>query len=117
MCFEAAANRGVALRAAAAIALLVLLWSFSPPADPRFRLCPFHWLTGHDCPFCGMTRAMFALAKGHFREALGFNKLSPLGFAMVFSLFWDTSCNGRLWRVGIAAFAVYGAVRVFVSGA
>jgi hypothetical protein len=105
-----------ALRAAAAVALLLVLWSCTPPAEPQFRLCGFHWLTGRDCPLCGMTRAVFALAKGHWREALGFNALSPLGFAMLFSVFWDHSLRGRLWRVGIAAFAVYGVLRVFFAG-
>ena len=105
------------LRIAAAVALLVVLWCYTPPADPRFRLCGFHWLTGRPCPLCGMTRAVFALAKGHFRQALGFNRLSPLGFAMLFSLFWNSSLRGRLWTVGIAAFAVYGLLRIFFAGA
>jgi hypothetical protein len=105
----------LALRAAAAVALLLVLWSYTPPADPRFRLCGFHWLTGRDCPLCGMTRALFALAKGHFRQALGFNALSPVGFAMLFSLFRDSSVRGRLWTVGIAAFAVYGVLRIFFA--
>ena len=109
--------RAPALRAAAAVALLLVLWSYTPPADPRFRLCGFHWLTGRPCPLCGMTRAVFALAKGHVRQALGFNALSPLGFTMLFSLFWDGNLRGRLWTVGIAAFAVYGVFRVFFGGA
>ena len=61
---------------------------------------------------CGLTRACFALAKGHVREALGFNALSPLGFAMLFSLFWDAPWRGRLWTAGIGAFAVYGVMRL-----
>lgn len=109
--------RAPALRIAAAIALLLLLWFYTPPAEPRFRLCGFHWLTGRPCPLCGMTRAVFALAKGHVRQALGFNALSPLGFAMLFSLFWDSSQRGRLWSAGIKALAAYGALRIFFPGA
>jgi len=46
-----------------AIALLFgALWLFRLPAQPAFRLCGFHWLTGRSCPFCGLTRAMFELA-------------------------------------------------------
>jgi hypothetical protein len=97
--------------------LLLFLWFYTPPAEPRFRLCGFHWLTGRPCPLCGMTRAVFALAKGHVRQALGFNALSPLGFAMLFSLFRDSSLRGRLWSVGIAVLAAYGALRIFVPGA
>ena len=104
------------LRCAAALALWALLWSYTPPAEPRFRLCGFHWLTGRPCPLCGMTRAMFALAKGHLSQGLGFNALSPLGFAMVFSLFHESSWRVGLWKAGIAAFAVYGILRVFFPG-
>jgi hypothetical protein len=89
------------------------LWFFTVPADPSVRLCGFHWLTGLPCPLCGMTRAMFALAKGHVLEALHFNALSPLGFAMVFSLFWNGRLRQWLWSGGAAAFAIYGVCRIF----
>ena len=102
-------------RPIAAILLLGVLWYFSPAPDPRFRLCGFYWLTGHECPFCGLTRALFALAKGDWAAALQFNALSPLGFAMLFSLFWKTPGRGRLWAAGLACFAAYGIVRQFVT--
>jgi hypothetical protein len=57
---------------------------------------------------------MFALAKGHLTEAIRFNALSPLGFAMLFSLFWNGPVTGRIWTAGVGAFAVYGVCRVFV---
>jgi Protein of unknown function (DUF2752) len=100
-------------RIAAAATLFAVLWAFTPPADPHFRLCGFYWLTGHPCALCGLTRAMFALAKGHFAQAEHFNALAPLGFAMVFSLFWNGRITGRLWTAGLAAFAVYGLCRLF----
>ena len=80
--------RGMLLRVAAGVSLLASLWYFEPP-KPAFQLCGFHWLTGRPCPLCGLTRAMFALAKGHWTVALGFNALSPLAFAMVAGLFWN----------------------------
>ena len=98
-----------------AAALFAVLWSFTPAAEPRFHLCGFYWLTGHPCALCGMTRAMFALAKGHLAEAVGFNALAPLGFAMVFSLFWNGEIMRRIWPAGIAAFAIYGVCRIFVT--
>jgi hypothetical protein len=58
---------------------------------------------------------MFALAKGHFAEAVHFNALTPLGFAMVFSLFWNSKMTARIWSFGAAAFAVYGVSRFFVT--
>ena len=62
-----------------------------------------------------MTRAMFALAKGHLLEAVRLNALAPLGFAMVFSLFWNGKITARIWPFGIAAFAVYGVCRLFMT--
>jgi hypothetical protein len=100
------------IRLTLAATLFAVLWTFTPPADPHLRLCGFYWLTGHPCALCGMTRAMFALAKGHFAEAEHFNALAPLGFAMIFSLFWNGKIPGRIWQAGIAAFAVYGVCRI-----
>ena len=107
--------RGMLLRVAAALSLLAVLCYHEPPAKPAFQLCGFRWLTGRPCPFCGLTRAMFALAKGHWSEALGFNALSPLTVAMLAGLFWnDGFMRGRVWTCGIAAFAIYGVCRIFL---
>lgn len=103
----------VARRAAAATALFAVLWYVSVPADPAVRLCGFHWLTGRPCPLCGLTRALFALAKGHWTEAVHFNALSPLAFAMLFALFRNGSPRAWLWKGGVAAFAVYGVFRIW----
>lgn len=103
------------IRAALAAGLFAVLRTFTPPAEPHFRLCGFYWLTGHPCALCGVTRAMFALAKGHFAEAVRFNMLAPLGFAMVFALFLDGRITGRIWSAGMVAFAIYGVCRVFAS--
>jgi hypothetical protein len=95
--------------------LFSVLFFFALPADPYFRLCGFYWLTGHTCALCGMTRAMFALAKGHFTEAMRFNALAPLGFAMVFGALSGVKIASRLWTACFAVFAVYGVYRVFVT--
>jgi hypothetical protein len=107
-------------RFAGAALLLAFLYFVAPPAEPKYRLCAFHWLTGWPCPLCGLTRGIFALAKGRFGEAEHFNALSPLGFAMLFSLFssppWRAKLQwAKLWSWGIAAFAIYGVVRVAVA--
>ena len=99
-------------RLAIALAVFLALWCFTPAADPAVRFCGFHWLTGRDCPFCGLTRGLFALAKGHWSEAIHFNGLSPLGFAMLFALIFDTPGLGRLWSLGAASFACYGVLRL-----
>jgi hypothetical protein len=106
-------------RLAGAALLLAFLYFVSVPAEPKHLLCPFHWLTGLPCPLCGLTRGIFALAKGRIREAVNFNALSPLGFAMIFSLFlgrpavgWAKSLPNQLWSCGIGAFAIYGVLRI-----
>ena len=100
-------------RLAAAMALFAALWYFTVPAEPSVRLCAFHWLTGRPCPLCGLTRALFALAKGRWTEAVRFNALSPLAFVMLFTLFWNGRLRQRTWGAGVTAFAVYGLWRVF----
>jgi hypothetical protein len=77
------------------------------------HLCLFHWWTGLDCPLCGLTRAMLALARCDWRAALHFNMLSPLAVAMAATLFWNHPWRGRIWTAGITAFGVYGVWRVF----
>lgn len=100
------------MKIAGSAAMLAVLYSVTVPAKPPLELCGFHWLTGRPCPLCGLTRALFALAKGHWAAGLRFNLLSPLAFAMLFSLFWSGVVRSRLWTAGVAAFAVYGVVRV-----
>lgn len=101
------------LKFAACGSVLIALWFFTVPNSPIIQLCGFHWLTGRPCPFCGLTRALFALGKGQWAGALRFNVLSPLAFAMLLSLFWSGPIRNRLWTAGLAAFAVYGLARVF----
>ena len=98
-------------RLAGALVVLAVLYFVSVPAEPKFHACLFLWLTGRPCPLCGMTRALFALAKGHWTQAVHFNALSPLALAMLLSLFWPGPWRGRLWTAGLAAFAFYGVVR------
>ena len=100
------------LRAAFTASLLAVLILLPLPPEPWVRLCGFHWLTGHDCPLCGLTRGVFALAKGQWSEALHWNALSPLGLTMLLSLFCDHPLRARLWTVGIAAFGLYGVWRI-----
>ncbi|HUE00526.1 MAG TPA: DUF2752 domain-containing protein [Bryobacteraceae bacterium] len=105
-----------ARRAAAAMAVFALLRFGSVPAEPAVRLCGFHWLTGRPCPLCGLTRGLFALAKGHWTEAVGFNALAPLGFAMLCALVWNGRARAWVWTGGLAAFAGYGVWRVLGAG-
>lgn len=106
-------RRELALRAAGSASLFLALALLSPPATP-FSVCGFHWLTGRPCPFCGLTRGLFALAHGRWAEASHLNALTPLAFAMLFTLFWKWPARDRLWRGGALAFAAYGAGRIIL---
>jgi hypothetical protein len=99
-------------RLALSALFLAALWAISIPAEPMLPLCPFHWLTGIPCPLCGLTRGLFALAKGRGSEAIHFNALTPLALAMLLSLFWPSAWRTQLWRSGLASFAVYGVYRI-----
>jgi hypothetical protein len=95
---------------AAASALFLGLWRFTPPDA---SVCGFHWLTGRPCPLCGLTHALCALAKGQIGLALYYHPLAPLGAVMLLSLFRAHPGRARLWTAGLAAFAVYGVWRMF----
>jgi hypothetical protein len=100
------------VKPAAAALLFAALYFAAPPAHPAWTLCGFHWLTGLECPLCGLTRGVCAFAKGHWREALAFNALTPLGFVMLFLLFWNHPVRARVWNAGMVLFAIYGVWRV-----
>jgi hypothetical protein len=98
---------------AAQIAVLfgafAVLFLFTPP---DLSLCGFRWITGRPCPLCGLTRALFALAKGHWREAIALHALSPVAALMLVTLVWDRSTWSRCWLPCTLAFAAYGAWRI-----
>jgi hypothetical protein len=80
---------------------------------PSIAVCGYHWLTGRPCPFCGLTRALFALAGGEWGDALRLNALTPVALLMLATLFWQSPVRGRLWEGGLALFAFYGVCRAF----
>jgi hypothetical protein len=60
---------------------LILLRAYTP--GDALPLCGFHWFTGYPCPLCGLTRAMFQMAKGNWQAAIEYHALSPLVFLML----------------------------------
>jgi len=61
--------------------LASLLFHISPEKLAWYP-CPFHSITGVECPGCGMTRACIALARGDIGNALNYNPLS-LGLVLL----------------------------------
>lgn len=66
-------------------------------------VCLFHILTGHPCPFCGMTRAFGCLLFGDVSGAIHLNALSPMmlvvwiAMSLIYSLRAATLVKEALW--------------------
>jgi hypothetical protein len=93
---------------------------YEAPADPPFRVCLFHWLTNRPCPLCGLTRALCALAKGRWDEAVALHPLSPLVFCLFAAVLLWPILGLRLppvWQARAlpalaAVFLLFGVVRI-----
>jgi hypothetical protein len=70
----------------AALAGAAVLW-FVDPNTHQLPLCPLHELTGLWCPFCGSTRAAYALLHAQPATALHDNALFVLALP-VLALLW-----------------------------
>ncbi|UQX88333.1 DUF2752 domain-containing protein [Jatrophihabitans telluris] len=61
---------------------------FVNPNTTHVPLCPFHAVTGLNCPLCGATRATYALLHGDVVTALHDNAVYVLGLPLLFWLGW-----------------------------
>ena len=59
----------------AVVALAIIYYRFNPAKYSFFPKCPFHSLTGLDCPGCGSQRAFFFLLHGNIADAMRKNLL------------------------------------------
>jgi hypothetical protein len=94
--------------------------------------CPFYYLTGHPCPFCGGTRSFAYMWQGDIADSV---RLYPLGPAMfvgtvlsagglaaglVTGRTWTAFLTQMQWRLlivgGVGAVVVSWALKVFVLG-
>jgi hypothetical protein len=102
-------GKSAAWRVAAVVFGLAVLWLWTPPDIP---VCGFRALTGRLCPLCGLTHAMFALAKGHFAEAIHWHALSPLVALLLVGAWWNGPRMARVWTPSLLVFAGYGLLRI-----
>ena len=66
----------VTVAAASAFAAAIFLYALYDPSASRFYpKCPFHLLTGLECPGCGSQRAVHCLLTGDLPGALHYNFL------------------------------------------
>jgi hypothetical protein len=94
--------------------------------------CPFFYLTGHPCPFCGGTRSFAYMWQGDFSNAVRLFPLGPVFFAGTFAgvaalavgavtgRTWSPRLSRMQWKVlGIGAASAIGvswALKVFILG-
>jgi Protein of unknown function (DUF2752) len=94
--------------------------------------CPFYYLTGHPCPFCGGTRSFAYMWRGDIADSVRLYPLGPLLFAgtlfgvgglatgVITGRTWTPRLTRMQWRllaVGAAsAVLVSWALKVFVLG-
>src|SRR5258705_9194307 len=79
----------------AIIALATMILLRFPPAQHSFYpRCPIHELFHLQCPGCGATRAIAALLRGHFIEAMSLNALITL--LLPFAAAYGILCYCRL---------------------
>jgi hypothetical protein len=66
-------------------AALIYLRLFNPatPGTGYYLSCPFHTLTGLNCPGCGTLRGLHQLTHGHLIAALNYNALMVLSLPFV----------------------------------
>ncbi len=62
----------------AVVAGATVIFLFDPAQHDFYPRCPFHTLTGLDCPGCGSTRALHELVHGHVGAAMRLNPLAVL---------------------------------------
>ncbi len=84
---------------------------FNPASAGFFPACPFHWLTGLNCPGCGLTRSFHALSRGDILSALHFNAMLPV--YLLFFLYLFVSLTLILIRGRGLDFQVFSPYKIF----
>ena len=99
----------------------LVLFTFSPTQHGFYPVCPFHALTGLQCPGCGGTRALYQLLHLHGAEAMRLNSLVTLlaPVALLWFIFWYYSVMryDRVpdFKVPRAATISFGAIAVLFA--
>ena len=94
--------------------------------------CPFYYLTGHPCPFCGGTRSFAYMWRGDIADAVRLYPLGPLMFAGTIATVgglaagaitgrtWMPRLTSSQWRAvavgAISAVLFSWALKVFILG-
>lgn len=75
-------------------------------------ICPFHWLTGLNCPFCGAQRMLVALWHGQLAEAFWLNPGLAVGVPLAGAWWlWKREISSRTALVMVGITILWGIVR------
>lgn len=74
----------IAIASFVVIAIFFVYYFFNPSHYSLFPKCPFHSLTGFDCPGCGSQRAIHALLNADIAAACNFNILLVASIPFLF---------------------------------
>lgn len=78
------------------IAILATIYFSIDPATSIFvPKCPFHYLTGYDCPACGVQRAAHSLLHGDIATALRYNYFLAISVPYLVAVVVTTFGRGR----------------------
>ncbi len=83
---------------------------------PTRSLCPFHAVTGLECPGCGMTRAMISLGQLKFGAAVGYNLFSMPLFILMMLYVWTGKLPSFLQHPTFSIFMLILVVLVWLMG-
>jgi len=79
-----------AVMALAMIAGGIVFFLFSPTESKFFPQCPFHYITGYDCPGCGSQRAVHYLLHFDIKNAFLSNPLLILAIPyLIFGVYME----------------------------
>lgn len=83
------------------LALLVaagsaIVYSVEPTEASWLPKCPFHAITGLECPSCGSTRALHYILHGELYRGLSFNPMAPLLWLLAGTVVVVSLCLPRL---------------------
>lgn len=91
----------------------LIYYLFSPEESKYFPQCPFHLITGYDCPGCGSQRAIHHLLHLRLKEAFLSNPLLVLLIPYLLVGLWFEYFGGKE-RYPAARKALFGKYAIYI---
>jgi hypothetical protein len=91
----------------------IILFFFDPEKTVWLPKCPFHLLTGLQCPSCGTQRALYHLMHLNLREAISYNPFFVVSAPYALSLIAVTWFDPKDRMVGLKNFC-YNPIVIYV---